>query len=88
MGVPMVRPGQRVRIVQRIDRRGGDWSTTVEGVIRAIEPKATGSWFAHGKNDRYWLLRIELEKDDGEITSLILDTHTEVTLLGEPLAPA
>ncbi|NOT02193.1 MAG: hypothetical protein HOP29_16410 [Phycisphaerales bacterium] len=81
MSLCSVRPGQRVRITQRIDRRAGDWTTEIEGVIRSIEPRATGSWFAHGKNDRYWLLRIELQKDDGEITSMILDHLTGVTVL-------
>jgi len=74
-----LRPGMRVKIEQSIDRRGGKWSTEVVGQVRSMEPKTTGSWYAHAKNDRYWLLRIELEKDDGEISWLTVDQHTRIT---------
>ena len=72
-------PGMRVRIEQSIDRRGGAWSTAVVGRVRSVAPKATGSWYAHAKNDRYWLLRVELEKDDGEVSWLTVDRHTRIT---------
>ena len=78
-----LQPGQRVRIVQTIDRRDRDWRTTVTGVVRAVEPQKTGSWFAHGKDDKLWLLRVRLVKDDGEVTVLNVDPRTQI----EPLAP-
>lgn len=78
-----LQPGQRVRIVQTIDRRDRDWRTTVTGVVRAVEPQKTGSWFAHGKDDKLWLLRVRLVKDDGEVTVLNVDPRTRI----EALAP-
>jgi len=78
-----LQPGQRVRIVQTIDRRDRDWRTAVTGVVRAVEPQKTGSWFAHGKDDKLWLLRVRLVKDDGEVTVLNVDPRTQI----EPLAP-
>ena len=49
--------------------------------MRTVEPRATGSWYAHGKNDKYWLLRVELVTDDGEVSWLTVDQNTRVTEL-------
>lgn len=56
----------------------------VVGVVidHRIEP--TGSWFAHAKNGRLPLDRLRLRKDDGEITTLVLDEHAVVTVLETP----
>ena len=40
-------------------------------MLRARQAE-TGSWFAHSRNDRLWLDRLEIQKDDGEITTLNL----------------
>ncbi|MBI5763401.1 MAG: hypothetical protein HZA51_07745 [Planctomycetes bacterium] len=45
----------------------------------SISPQPTGSWFAHGKNDRLWLNRLRLLKDDGEVVELILSHDTVVS---------
>jgi hypothetical protein len=42
----------------------------------------TGSWFAHGKDDKVWLDRIELRKDDGEMVVCNLDQFSEVEVVG------
>ena len=76
-----IRPGQRVRVHKRIERREGDWELTVEGVVERYGPDWTGSWFAHGKNDKLWLNRILLRKDDGELSDLVVDRFTRVELL-------
>ena len=73
----------KIRVLQRIQRRDGPWDTQVEGTILSAGPGASGSWYAHGKNDKYWLVRVELQKDDGEITRLNLDRHTRITVLNE-----
>lgn len=71
---------QRVRIVQTVDTREGPWQTAVEGVVKAIRAKPTGSWFAHGKNDKLWLTRVLLQKDDGELVELVIDSDTSISL--------
>jgi hypothetical protein len=81
MKVADVKPGARVRVTQSIERRGETWETEVEGILLSAEPQPTGSWFAHGRDDKYWLLRIELQKDDGEISRLTLDRSTRITVL-------
>ncbi|MEE9296948.1 MAG: hypothetical protein V3W34_18545 [Phycisphaerae bacterium] len=81
MNATDVRPGMKIRVTQRIERRRGPWDTQTVGTILSAEPKATGSWFAHGKNGKYWLVRLELQKDDGEITTLTLDRNTRIMVL-------
>ena len=74
-------PGARVVITQQIPHRDRVWSQTVKGTIRSYQQKQTGSWYAHSKNDKLWLDRLMIEKDDGEITVLNLDNYTHVELL-------
>jgi hypothetical protein len=73
--------GQRVRIHHTIDRREGDWRCAVEGVVQAIEKKTTGSWYAHSKDNKWWLMRVQLQKDGGEISSINIDSLAEIELL-------
>ena len=75
-------PGQRVKITQQIPQRDGDcWLTTVIGTIVKFEQKKTGSWFAHAKDDKLWLDRLTIRKDDGEISDLVLDRYTHVEVV-------
>ena len=76
-----VKPGMRISVTQCIERRGGQWETEVSGTILSAEPLPTGSWFAHGKDDKLWLVRLEIQKDDGEITRLVLDRNTRIQVL-------
>ncbi|MGE0479283.1 MAG: hypothetical protein AB7Q17_02305 [Phycisphaerae bacterium] len=76
-----LKPGQRIRIRQSIDRREGEWRLDVTGTIVQAELEPTGSWYAHSKDDKLWLTRIRLRKDNGELTTLTVDQHTEVELL-------
>jgi len=75
------KPGQRIRVVQTIDRRESDWNAAVEGVIEDVGIEKTGSWYAHGKDDKLWLRRLRLRKDDGEITIVNVDSRSKVQLL-------
>jgi hypothetical protein len=81
MNIEDLRPGQRVRVTQTIDRREPNWCCQVVGVVQAVELGKTGSWYAHSKDDKFWLRRIRLLKDDGEVTLVNLDQWTEVELL-------
>jgi len=76
-----LQPSQRVRVTQNINSRTGQWGTQVEGTVVNCAPAPTGSWFTHGRNDKLWLQRLRLAKDDGEIVDLILDEGTVVTPL-------
>lgn len=78
-------PGQRVRVTQqvpRLEREGGGTMTTfVEGVILRADQEKTGSWYAHSKDNKVWLDRLRLKKDDGEIVVLNLDQYSHVDVL-------
>lgn len=75
-------PGTRVRVTQQIARPREAQVIAVEGVIVRFGQQKTGSWFAHAKDDRLWLDRLELRKDDGEIVVCNLDRYSRVERLG------
>ena len=74
-------PGRRVRITQTIHRRGGDWHTCVTGEVLSHQLEKSGSWFAHGRKGKLWLQRLRLRKNDGELTTITLDEHSQVEVL-------
>ena len=59
-------------------RRDGDWQTEVEGEVVRHETARTGSWYAHAYKGKFWLNRLTLRKDDGELVRLVLDDRTKV----------
>lgn len=83
-----LRPSQRVRVLQTVHTREGDWQTGIEGVIVSVASKPTGSWFAHGKNDKLWLTRLRIRQDDGELVDFVLDRDSVVTILDDESAAA
>ena len=74
-------PGTRVRVTQQMPQTHAVWSTTVEGTVVRWRQDRTGSWFAHGKDDKVWLDRLEVRRDDGELVILNLDHYSLI----EPL---
>ena len=75
-----LKPGAKVRVTQQIAARNYSWSTPVTGTVVGFEQKPTGSWFAHSKNDRLWLDRLVIRKDDGEISTLNLDEFSHIKI--------
>ena len=73
--------GQRVRVTQQIPHTDRVWTNTTEGVITRAQQARTGSWFAHARDDQLWLDRLEIRKDDGEITTLNLDQYSLIESL-------
>jgi len=74
-------PGSRVRITQQVARQGKALTTSVEGTLVKAEQRKTGSWFAHSKDDRLWLDRLEITKDDGEVYICNVDAYTVIELI-------
>ena len=70
--------GQRVTVTQQVQLKG--WTTSVTGVIERLEQRKTGSWYAHAKDDKLWLDRLVLKKDDGEIVVCNLDPYSRIEL--------
>ena len=76
-----IKPGMRVRVTQQIAFAQASATTTVEGTVLRFGQQKTGSWFAHAKDDKLWLDRVELRKDDGEIVVCNLDQLSRVEAL-------
>jgi hypothetical protein len=74
--------GDRVRVVQQIPRRSGTMTTAIEGVILRAGQQKTGSWFAHARDKKLWLDRLELRLDDGELATINLDQFSRVEKIG------
>ncbi len=81
-------PGTPVCVKQRVHRRARSYESEVVGVVEAWEELPTGSWHAHGREDRQtaggrklWLTRLKLRKVDGEVTLLVIDDGTEIAKL-------
>lgn len=74
--------GSRVRVTQTLSH-GEDLSAfVVEGEILRMGQQKTGSWFAHARDKKLWLDRLELRKDDGEIVVMNLDQRSTVEVIG------
>ncbi|CAN5761509.1 hypothetical protein BH11PLA1_BH11PLA1_21990 [soil metagenome] len=83
--------GARVRVTQRVVRPelgGGPMLTTIEGAVLQSAQMKTGSWYAHGKDDKLWLDRLILRKDDGETVYINLDRNSTIEPLQEGSAYA
>jgi hypothetical protein len=79
---PVLAPGTRIRVTQQMPQTHTVWSTAVEGTVVRWRQARTGSWFAHGRDDKLWLDRLELRRPDGELVTLNLDQYSLI----EPLA--
>jgi hypothetical protein len=75
-------PGTRVCVTQQMPQTHTVWSTRVEGTVVRWRQDRTGSWFAHGKDDKVWLDRLELRRDDGELVTLNLDRWSLIEPIG------
>ena len=81
-------PGATVRVTQQIAARDHTWTSDVRGTVVDFTQKQTGSWYAHSKNDKLWLDRLTIRKDDGELMTLILDDYSRVEILPAAVTPA
>jgi hypothetical protein len=79
-------PGAIVEVTQQIPHRDRVWTNRIRGTVVSYQQKQTGSWFAHSKDDKLWLDRLVLRKEDGEITTLNLDDYTHLEVVTPPPA--
>ena len=80
----LYKPGQRVKVTQQVPRQefgGGAMVTSVEGTVVSFEQQKTGSWYAHSRDHKLWMDRLQLKKDDGEVVFLNLDQYSVVDLV-------
>jgi len=70
--------GDRVKVTQQTPRQLGVIVTSVEGTIVGFGQEKTGSWFAHSKDGKLWMDRLELRKNDGALVVLNLDRNSVI----------
>lgn len=80
-------PGTRVRITQQIAARNYSLASVIEGTVVSYGQRTTGSWYAHSRDDKLWLDRVELRKIDGEVSVLNLDDYSQVEILSQAVTP-
>ncbi|MHC4976124.1 MAG: hypothetical protein ACYTF7_05905 [Planctomycetota bacterium] len=75
-------PGTRVRVIQQIPHGKNTWTTRIEGEVVRYGQQKTGAWFAHSRDDKLWVDRLELRKEDGEMVVCNLDQYSRVEVIG------
>ena len=73
-----IEAGMRVRVTQQVMRGTSGSAVSVEGEVLRVGQQKTGSWFAHAKDKKLWLDRMELRRDDGELVVVNLDRYSVV----------
>jgi hypothetical protein len=85
MAMETYRAGQRVRVTQQVPHLGNGDATlcsSVEGVVVGFSQEKTGSWYAHSKDHKLWIDRLQVRKDDGELVYVNLDQYSSVEVIG------
>jgi hypothetical protein len=78
-----LKPGQRIRIVQRV-RVGSTatWTTTVEGAYRGVNYLNTGLSTDRVPEDDIVVVAVHFTKDNGELSSITLDEWSKIEAVG------
>jgi hypothetical protein len=73
-----LKPGQRIRITQTVRVGQKQWQTTVTGAFRKVSYLETGLATHRVREDDIIVPTVHFTKDNGELSSIALDEHTEV----------
>ncbi len=76
-----LKPGDRIRTVQRVRIGSRQWTTTTDGVFRDLNYLQTGLATQRVPDDDIVVPLVHFTKDNGELTSITLDEHSQVTRL-------
>lgn len=82
-----LRPGQRIRITQRVRIGKRQWPVTVEGIVRDVQVLVTGLTVERGSDDVVTLATVHFRKDNGELSSIGVDEHTQIEVLDDVASP-
>lgn len=74
-----VKTGQRVKISQQIcTGRNVKWRTKITGTVLDVRLADTGAWYAHSTTGHLQLVRMRIQKDNGEVSDISLDAMTRL----------
>jgi hypothetical protein len=74
--------GQRIRITQTVRVGSRSWPAVVTGTFRDLNYLATGLATDRVPEDDIVVVVLHFTKDNGELSSVTIDEHTQVELLG------
>ncbi|MGL4551417.1 MAG: hypothetical protein ACRC33_09540 [Gemmataceae bacterium] len=77
-----LKPGQRIKVIQQVRVGARHWTAGAAGVFRGTNYLATGVMTERVKADDIVVPLVHFTKDNGELSSVALDEHTRVELLG------
>ncbi len=81
---PQFLPGTRVRVTQHVRVGHRRWLTQIEGVVIGEGRRPVGGIEMGGKAAYCRQPTLMLKRDDGEITELAVDEHTQVESIKLP----
>jgi hypothetical protein len=73
-----LKPGQRIRVTQRVRVGHRVWPAVVEGVFRDLDFLATGLATDRVREDDIVVPVVHFIKANGELSSITIDEHTRV----------
>jgi len=73
-----LKPGERIRITQRVRVGARAWTATVTGLFREINYLCTGLSTQRVPEDDIVVPTVHFTKDNGELASVSLDEHSNV----------
>ncbi|HZU36143.1 MAG TPA: hypothetical protein VFA18_09550 [Gemmataceae bacterium] len=76
-----LQPGDRIRITQTVRVGLQEWTTTVTGTFRELRYLATGLATERVPEDDIVVVTVHFTKDNGELSSVSIDEHTQVERL-------
>jgi hypothetical protein len=77
-----LKAGQRIEITQRVRVGARVWTTTIQGIFRGINYLATGLATQRVPEDDIVVPLVHFTKDNDELSSVSLDEHSQVRLIG------
>jgi hypothetical protein len=76
-----LRPGQRVKITQRVRVGLRSWPATVTGTVREVQLLITGLATERAADDLVAVPTVHFVKDNGELSSITVDENTRIEVL-------
>jgi hypothetical protein len=76
-----VQAGQRIRVTQTVRVGSEQWQAVTMGVFRDVKYLVTGLATERVREDDIVVPTVHFTKDNGELSSVAVDEHTEIQIL-------
>ena len=77
-----LKPGERIRVTQRVRVGAQVWTTTTTGTFRTLDYLATGLSTERVPEDDIVVPVVHFTKDNGELSSISIDEKTKIERAG------